>query len=190
MRAVFGWTSAKDYWFPEVRSLGGAIAVISFVLYPYVYLTARASFLQQSACALEVARTLGRTPWGVFWEVALPLARPALAAGVTLVLMEALNDIGAVQHLGVRTLTVAIYDTWLQRSNLGGAAQIATVMLICILLLLLGERRARGHAAYHNSSARYRAIPFAKLRGLQWPPGFSGLSRCRSCWVSSCLSAS
>ena len=167
LRAAAGWTSAKDYWFPEIRSLSGAIVVISLVLYPYVYLTARASFLQQSACALEVARTLGRTPWGVFWEVALPLARPALAAGLTLVLMEALNDIGAVQHLGVRTLTVAIYDTWLLRSNLGGAAQIAAVMLICILFLLLMERRARGQGSYHNTTTRYRAIPFAKLRGVK-----------------------
>ena len=167
LRALFGWTSARDYWFPEIRSLPGAILVISFVLYPYVYLTARASFLQQSACALEVARTLGRTPWGVFWEVALPLARPALAAGVTLVLMEALNDIGAVQHLGVRTLTVAIYDTWLQRGNLGGAAQIATVMLVCVLMLLMAERMARGKGRYHQTTGHYRAIPFAKLRGLK-----------------------
>jgi iron(III) transport system permease protein len=166
LRAAGGWTTAREYWFPDIRSLPGAVAVISLVLYPYVYLTARASFLQQSACALEVARTLGRTPWGVFWEVALPLARPALAAGVTLVLMEALNDIGAVQHLGVRTLTVAVYDTWLQRSNLGGAAQIATVMLLGILGLLLLERRARGQGSYHNTTTRYRAIPFAKLRGV------------------------
>jgi iron(III) transport system permease protein len=167
LRAAFGWTSARDYWFPEIRSLPGAIVVISFVLYPYVYLTARASFLQQSACVLEVARTLGRTPWGAFWAVALPLARPALAAGVTLVLMEAMNDIGAVQHFGVRTLTVAIYDTWLQRSNLAGAAQIATVLLGCILLLLMVERIARGRATYHQTTGRYRAIPFAKLRGFQ-----------------------
>ena len=175
LRAAFGWTSARDYWFPEIRSLPGAIVLISLVLYPYVYLTARASFLQQSACALEVARTLGRSPWGVFWEVGLPLARPALAAGVTLALMETLNDIGAVQHLGVRTLTVAIYDTWLQRGNLGGAAQIATVMLVCVLLLLMAERMARGRGTYHQSTGQYRAIPFAKLRG----PKEIGRASCR-----------
>lgn len=167
LRALFGWSSARDYWFPDIRSLPGAIFVVSFVLYPYVYLTARASFLQQSACALEVARTLGRSPWGVFWEVALPLARPAIAAGVTLVAMEALNDIGAVQHLGVRTLTVAIYDTWLQRSNLGGAAQIAVVMLVCVLMLMMAERRARGHGSYHQATGQYRAVPFAKVRGMR-----------------------
>jgi iron(III) transport system permease protein len=167
LRALFGWTSARDYWFPEIRSLPGAIFVVSAVLYPYVYLTARASFLQQSACALEVARTLGRAPWGVFWEVALPLARPALAAGVTLVLMETLNDIGAVQHLGVRTLTVSVYDTWLQRGNLGGAAQIATIMLACVLLVMAAERMARGKGRYHQTTGHYRAIPFAKLRGVK-----------------------
>jgi iron(III) transport system permease protein len=165
LRALFGWTNARAYWFPEVRSQGGAILVLSFVLYPYVYLTARASFLQQSACALEVARTLGRTPWGTFREVALPLARPALAAGVTLVLMECLNDIGAAQYLGVRTLTVSVYETWLQRSNLGGAAQIASVMLALVLLLLGAERMARGHGQYHHTTGRYRAIPFSRLRG-------------------------
>ena len=122
---MFGWHSVKDYWFPEVRTLPGAILVLSAVLYPYVYLSARASFVQQSVCVLEVARTLGRTSAGAFWSVALPLARPALAAGVALALMETLNDLGAVQYLGVSTLTVSIYATWLQRSSLAGAAQIA-----------------------------------------------------------------
>jgi iron(III) transport system permease protein len=166
LRSAAGWRSAREYWFPEVRSLGGAVFVLSFVLYPYVYLTARATFVQQSVCALEVARTLGRTPWGTFREVALPLARPALAAGVTLALMECLNDIGAVQYLGVRTLTVAIYDTWLMRSSLGGAAQIAGVLLMLVLLLLVAERMARGNRQYHQTTGRLRSIPFAKLRGL------------------------
>jgi iron(III) transport system permease protein len=115
MRTLFGWRSARDYWFPEVRSLGGAIFILSAVLYPYIYLSARASFVQQSVCALEVARTLGQTAVGAFWSVALPLARPAIVAGTALVLMECLNDLGAVQHLGVETLTVAIYTKWLQR---------------------------------------------------------------------------
>ena len=132
-----------------MRSLGGAIFVLSAVLYPYVYLTARASFVQQSVCVLEVARTLGRTPLATFADVALPLARPALAAGVALVLMECLNDLGAVQYLGVETLSASIYATWLQRSNLGGAAQIAAVML-----------RARRRAVRHRArGARRRAQP-------------------------------
>lgn len=165
MRALFGWTTVHDYWFPSIRSLGGAVFVMSAVLYPYVYLAARASFVQQSVCALEVARTLGRTPMGTFWSVALPLSRPALAAGVALVVMETLNDLGAVQHLGVETLSAAIYSTWLQRSNLGGAAQIATVILGLIVVLLAAERLARGSAKTHHTTGRYRAIPFQDLDG-------------------------
>lgn len=165
LRHLAGWTSAHDYWFPEVRSTGGAIVVLSFVLYPYVYLTARASFVQQSVCVLEVARTLGRTPLGTLWSVALPLARPALAAGVALALMECLNDLGAVQHMGVETLTASIYATWLQRSNLGGAAQLATVLLLLAAVLFAAERRARGGARVHHTSRRQRAIPFQDITG-------------------------
>ena len=113
--------------------------MLSAVLYPYVYLSARASFVQQSVCVLEVARTLGQTAGGTFWRVALPLARPALAAGLALALMETLNDLGAVQYLGVQTLTASIYTTWLQRSSLGGAAQMALVALLFVLVLVAGS---------------------------------------------------
>ena len=169
LRAYFGWTTVRDYWFPQVRSLPGAIFIFASVLYPYVYLTARASFAQQSICVLEVARTLGRTPFGAFREVALPLARPAIAAGVALVVMECLNDLGAVQYLGVETLSASIYATWMQRSNLGGAAQIATVTLLFVLMLLAAERRARGGARVHHTTGRYRSIPFHDL------PGWKGI---------------
>ncbi len=165
LRAIFGWTSVRDYWFPEIRSLGGGIFVIAIVLYPYVYLTARASFVQQSVCVLEVARTLGRTALGTFRSVALPLARPALAAGVALALMECLNDIGAVQYLGIETLTISVYTTWLQRSNLGGAAQLAAVMLLFVALLFTAERLARGRGRFHHTTGRYRAIPFSDVEG-------------------------
>lgn len=165
LRGAFGWKGPGDYLFPEIRSTGGAIFVISAVLYPYVYLTARASFVQQSVCVLEVARTLGRTPMGAFWSVALPLARPALAAGVALVLMESLNDLGAVQHLGVPTLTASIYTTWLQRSNLAGAAQLAVVMLACVLAIFLLERFLRGGAQSRNTTGRHRSIPFQDIEG-------------------------
>ncbi|MGD9783485.1 MAG: ABC transporter permease [Hyphomicrobiaceae bacterium] len=165
LRAAFGWQTARDYWFPEIRSLGGAIFIMASVLYPYVYLSARASFVQQSVCALEVARTLGRTPLQTFRAVALPLARPALAAGVAMVLMECLNDLGAVQYLGVPTLTSSIYATWLQRSNLGGAAQLAVVMLALIAALLWTERLARGGAKVHHTTGRYRSIPFQDIYG-------------------------
>ena len=165
LRALFGWHSARDYWFPEIRTLGGCVLVLSAVLYPYVYLSARASFAQQSVCVLEVARTLGQTPLGAFRSVAVPLARPALAAGVALVLMECLNDLGAAQYLGVQTLTVSIYTTWLQRSSLAGAAQIALVALLLVGALLLGERAARGGARVHHTTGRYRSIPFSDLKG-------------------------
>ncbi len=165
LRSLLGVTAAQDYWFPEVRSLGGAVLILSSVLYPYVYLSARASFVQQSVCALEVARTLGRTPMGTLWAVALPLARPALAAGTSLVVMEVLNDLGAAQFLGVQTLSASIYATWLQRSNLGGAAQLATVMLALIALLFMLERLARGGAKVHHTTGRYRAIPFQDIEG-------------------------
>lgn len=171
LRSLFGWRTVGDYWFPNVRSIGGAIFILAGVLYPYVYLTARASFVQQSVCALEVARTLGRTPLGAFTAVALPLARPALVAGVALVLMECLNDLGAVQHLGVRTLSASIYETWQQRSSLGGAAQLAALLLLLVGALFAGERIARGGGQFHHTTGRYRAIPFADLGG--WRAGLA-----------------
>jgi iron(III) transport system permease protein len=165
LRWLLGVHSVHDYWFPEIRSMGGAVIVLSAVLYPYVYLSARASFVQQSVCVLEVARTLGRTPAATFWSVALPLARPALAAGLALALMECLNDLGAVQYLGVRTLSLSIYTTWLQRSSLGGAAQIALVAVVLVLALMTAERAARGGAHFHHTTGRYRSIPFSDLDG-------------------------
>jgi iron(III) transport system permease protein len=165
LRAIFGWHTVRDYWFPDIRTLTGAVLVLSAVLYPYVYLSARASFVQQSICVLEVARTLGQTSAGAFWRIALPLSRPALAAGLALVMMECLNDLGAVQYLGVQTLTVSVYTTWLQRSSLGGAAQIALVALLFVIALMAAERAARGHGQYHHTTGRYRSIPFTDLNG-------------------------
>jgi iron(III) transport system permease protein len=165
LRQIFGWRNAKDYWFPDIRSLGGAIFVMSAVLYPYVYITARASFVAQSICVLEVSRTLGRTAAETFREIALPLARPALAAGAALALMETLNDIGAVEFLGVRTLTVAVYDTWLDRNSLAGAAQIACVMLLFVFALLLIERALRSGRRFHHTTGKYRDLPEDRLTG-------------------------
>lgn len=164
LRAVFGFTSYQDYWFPNFHGLGGAIFVMAAVLYPYVYLTARASFAVQSAHVLEVARTLGRTGVGAFYAIALPMARPALAAGVSLALMECLNDIGAVEYLGVRTLTSSIYSAWLQRSSLAGAAQLALVIFIFVLLLLLLERYGRRNRRFQTTE-RFRPATDHKLTG-------------------------
>jgi len=166
LRGLFGWHNAQDYRFPDIRSLPGAILVMSAVLYPYVYITARASFLAQSVCVLEVSRTLGRSAAATFWQVALPLARPALAAGAALALMETLNDIGAVEFFGVRTLTVAVYDTWLDRNSLAGAAQLASVMLAFVFALLLAERALRARRRFHHTTGKYRHLPEERLAGI------------------------
>lgn len=167
LRETFGWRDARAYWFPDIRSLGGAILVMSAVLYPYVYVAARASFVAQSVCVLEASRTLGRTAAETFWQIALPLARPALAAGVALALMETLNDIGAVEFLGVRTLTVAVYDTWLDRNDLAGAAQIACVMLLFVFALLLIELALRARRRFHHTTGKYRDLPEERLTGFR-----------------------
>lgn len=167
LRSVFGFQDSRDYWFPNIATMPGAIIVLSLVLYPYVYLAARASFIQQSVCALEVARTLGRTPMGAFWNVGLPLARPALIAGLVLALMECLNDYGAVAYFGIETLTASVYSTWQERSNLGGAAQIASLMLLIIIVLLYVERRARSEQKYFQTTGYNRDLPVIQLNGLQ-----------------------
>ncbi len=165
LRAAFGFENARDYWFPDIRSLGGAVFVMASVLYPYVFLTARASFLAQSANVLEASRTLGCSPWLSFWKVGLPLARPAIAAGTALVMMECLNDIGAVEHFGVNTLTISVYDTWLERGSLGGAAQIACAMLVAVILLFTLERWSRRQQQFYQLSGKQQKLPTSRLTG-------------------------
>jgi len=152
LRSLFGFTTSKDYWFPDIRTLGGAGFIFSLVLYPYVFLTSRLVFSMQGASALDVARSLGAGRVEVFWRIALPMARPALAAGVALALMETLNDIGAVEILGVKTLTYAVFETWLNRDNLSGAVQLALFTLFIIAGLIWIERRARRHRSYATTS--------------------------------------
>jgi iron(III) transport system permease protein len=165
LRETFGWRNRQDYWFPEIRSLGGAISVMTLVLYPYVYLLSRAAFLQQSVCVLEVSRTLGKSPWQAFASVALPLARPAIVVGVTLALMEVLNDLGTAEYFAVPTFTVGIYDVWLNMNNISGAAQMATVMMIFVLALIAIERLARRSQRYHHTSSKFTALPTYELTG-------------------------
>ncbi|MET0445548.1 MAG: iron ABC transporter permease [Pseudorhodoplanes sp.] len=164
-RALLGYRSASEYWFPQVRSLPGAILVMSLVLYPYVYLAARAMFLTQSASLIEVARTLGASRFMLIRHVALPLARPALAVGLSLALLEALNDIGASEYLGVQTLTLSIFTTWINRSSLPGAAQIACVMLVIVIALMALERYGRRHRRFMVSLRRQRTVPRIPLSG-------------------------
>jgi iron(III) transport system permease protein len=143
LRAVFGWTNATDYWFPEIRSLEGAILMIGLVLYPYVYLLARAAFLEQSPSLFEVSRSLGHSALSTFFRIVLPIARPAIAVGLSLVMMETLNDFGTVDFFAVQTLTAGLFDTWMNLGNLGGAAQIASIMLVFVLVLVTLERYSR-----------------------------------------------
>ena len=158
LRASMGWQDARDYWFPDVHSLGFAMVVLAAAFYPYVYLLARAAFREQSGASYEVARSLGVGPLGLFLRVGLPLARPAIAAGVALVLMETVADFGTVQHFGVQTLTTGVFSAWLNDGNAGGAAQIALVILTLILALLWIERRGRRNARFHRMARATRPV--------------------------------
>jgi iron(III) transport system permease protein len=166
MRAGFGWQDARDYWFPAVRSREMAVLVLSAALYPYVYLLARAAFREQSNCTYEVARALGTGPFGLFWRVGLPLARPAIAMGVALALMETVADFGTVEHFGVQTLTTGIFSVWLSGGNAGGAAQISLVILAIVVTLLGVERVSRRNARFHRASRASRPLEAQALRGL------------------------
>ena len=159
LREVFGWTSARDYWFPEVRSLAGAVAVLSLVLYPYVYLLARAAFTEQCFCLFEASRTLGRGPARSFLRVALPMARPGIAVGVALALMETLNEFGTVDFFAVPTLTAGILDVWLNMNSPAGASQLAIALVTFALVLLAFERRARHRGRVHATTTRVRGLP-------------------------------
>lgn len=148
LRAIFGWRSAADYRFPNVRSLGGAILLFGLVLYPYVYLAARAMFQTQAGLFTEAARMLGAQPWQLARRITFPLARPAIAVGTALALLETLNDIGASEYLGVQTLTLSIFATWLNRGSLAGAAQMACLLLVIVAALIVLERYGRRRRAF------------------------------------------
>lgn len=171
LRSLFGFQSARDYWFPDLRSTGGAALVMSCVLYPYVYLTARVVFIMQGRNVADVARTLGAKQGTVFRRILLPMSRPAIVAGVALVLMETLNDIGASEYLGVRTLTLSVFTTWLNRGSLEGAAQIAMLMLVLVFALLMAEQWARRSQRFHTSRATHMKArpPRTRLAGWKGP---------------------
>ncbi len=167
LRATMGWHTAEDYWFPPVRSLGGAIFIIGLVVYPYVYLAARAMFQTQCAIFIDAARSLGARPWALMRDIVLPLARPALAVGISLALLETLNDIGASEYLGVQTLTLSVFTTWLNRGSLPGAAQIALAMLTLVAALIAFERYGRRRQKYQTAMQDGRVAAPIVLRGRQ-----------------------
>nr|WP_176037728.1 iron ABC transporter permease [Brucella tritici] len=164
VRFVLGYDSPRQLRLPDIRSMAGCILLLGFVLYPYVYIPTRAMFLTQSASLIEAARTLGVSRKGIFWRVALPLARPAVAVGVSLALMETLNDVGAAEFLGVRTLTVSIYTTWITRSDLPGAAQLALALLLLVVALVSIERWARRKQRFASNIRHSRGFEPLKVK--------------------------
>ncbi len=165
LRQVTGW-GPRDYWFPEIRSTAGAALMLVLVLYPYVYLLARAAFLQQSSGAFLAARALGNTAWQAFWRVSLPMARPAIASGVLLVIMETIADFGTVAYFGVQTFATGIYTSWFSMGDRAAAAQLALCLLVFALTLAVAERTSRGQARYHQAGKRHMKMPPAQLTGL------------------------
>jgi len=165
LRATFGWEKA-DYWFPQIRSTGGAIFVMGLVLYPYIYLLARSAFLEQSVNVLEANRVLGRGPWPTFFTISLPAARPAIVVGLSLVLLETLNDYGTVSFFAVPTLTAGLIDVWLGFGSLAAGAQIASLALFFVTLVLLIEQMSRRKQRYYQQlSSRFSSLPTYRLTG-------------------------
>ncbi len=165
LRGAFGWAGSQDYWFPAIRTRGAAIVVLAASLYPYVYLLARAAFREQSGAGYEVARALGSGPFARFWRVGLPLARPAIAAGVAVVMMETVNDFGTVDYFAVQTLTTGIFSVWLQAGNLGGAAQLATLVLTMVVVLVTLEKISRRRSRFFGSARGTRPVSPETLTG-------------------------
>ncbi|WP_457648024.1 ABC transporter permease [Profundibacter sp.] len=165
LRGMFGWATSRDYWFPQIRSRSGAILVMALALYPYVYLLTRSAFREQSGNTYEVARALGAGPWKRFWRVGLPLVRPAIAAGMAIVMMETVSDFGTVEFFAVQTLTTGIFTTWLEANNAGGAAQIAGVVLLLVLLLVGLEKSSRRNQRFHEGARHKRPIVQIPLQG-------------------------
>ncbi|KFE34110.1 ABC transporter permease [Thioclava atlantica] len=165
LREAFGWASARDYWFPEIRSREAAVVVLAAALYPYIYLITRAALREQSGASYEVARALGTGPFRLFWRVGLPLARPAIAAGAAIAMMETVADYGVVDHFGVQTLTTGIFATWLSGGNAGGAAQIALVILGIVFALFALEKASRRKVRYFQTARQSRPVLPQQLRG-------------------------
>jgi iron(III) transport system permease protein len=167
LRSGLGWQDRQDYWFPPVRSLGGAIVMLTLVLYPYVYLLARSAFLSQSVSLLEASRSLGCQPWQSFRRVALPLARPAIVTGLSLALMETLNDYATVQFFGVDTFTTGIYRTWFGLGDRPAATQLSVFLLLFVLALILCEKWSRGQTQYYQTASAPQAAQPFQLKGLR-----------------------
>jgi len=166
LRATMGWTSARDYWFPDIRSRFGAILVLSFALYPYVYLLARSAFRELPLSGHDVARSLGLGHVRQFWRISLPQARPAIVAGTAIVMMETLNDFGTVDFFAVQTLTTGIFSLWLESYNTGGAAQLALFAVVIVAALLFLERLGRRNARFNKSGRQLARVKPQRVSNL------------------------
>ncbi len=164
LRDLFGWHSARDYWFPEIRSMEGAILIMAAALYPYVYLMTRTAFVLTPLSLYEIGMVAGRS---LFWTVALPLARPAIVAGLALVLMETISDFGTVEYFAIETLTLGIFNVWLGMNSLAAASQIAVFAFLFIIALLVVERMARSNRRYIDTTRRARPMPAKTIAGWQ-----------------------
>ena len=172
LRTWFGWQSQADYYFPEIRSLGGACLMLALVLFPYIYLLARTAFSEQSSSLLQASRVMGVGPWQSFWRLSLPMARPAIAAGMALVAMETAADFATVNYFAVPTLTTAVYDTWLEYGSLSAAAKLSAIILLVIFSIVGVERYARRKQELYQKSqvlASEQAYSLSTLQaGLAW----------------------
>ena len=163
LRDAMGWQTSRDYWFPEIRSMGGAIVVMSSVLYPYIYITARTGFGLTSTRLFEAAIITGRQN---LLSIALPLARPAIMAGLALVLMEVVSDFGTVEYFAVDTITLGIFNVWLGMNNMPLAAQLSLLSFSLIILLLWLERASQVHRRVQNASRGASGVPLHRVRGI------------------------
>lgn len=164
LRLLGDYSSARDYWFPDIRSLPGGILVLSLVLFPYVYISVRALFHFQSARLIESARVLGASQFAILRNVLVPLARPAIVIGVTLAMMEAINDIGAIEYMGIETLTFSIFSIWLNQNDVAGAAQIALVLLVIALLLISLERWGRQRRSFTEKQVSNKQFVRSRIK--------------------------
>lgn len=167
LRALFGWSSPQDYFFPDIRTLGGAACVLSLVLFPYIYLLARTAFMEQSLNLAHASRIMGCSPWQSFWRLSLPMARPALAVGVALVAMETAADFATVNYFAVPTLTTAVYDTWLGYGNLTAAAKLSAIILLVVFSLIGVERFARRKQQLFQKQSRIQVSDLYRLSPMQ-----------------------
>lgn len=167
LRSIFGWQSARDYWFFEVRSVVGVIIMLTLVLFPYVYLLARTAFLEQANSLLQSSRMLGCSPWQSFIRVSLPLARPAIAVATSLVAMESLADFAVVNYFSVPTLTTAVYDTWLGYGSLAAAARLSAIMIAVLFVLISLERLGRNKQQHYQKTTGQENKDRFKLTGVK-----------------------